>query len=136
VIRIVLDTNVFMSGIFWSGPPSKVLDAWQQNKISLVCSPEIIDEYNRVGDILSKKYPGIDVKPLLNMVTVDCEMFSTVVLDSPVSRDHDDDMFIATALAANCQIIVSGDKDLLEVDGYAGIEIMKPAPFVNRFLKK
>ena len=135
MIKIVLDTNVFMSGIFWSGPPSKVLDAWQQNKISLVCSPEIIDEYNRVGDILSKKYPGIDVKPLLNMVMVDCEMFSTVVLDLPVSRDHDDDMFIATALAANCQIIVSGDKDLLEVNGFAGIEITKPVPFVNRYLK-
>jgi len=48
MIRIVLDTNVFMSGIFWSGNPGKILDAWSNKKIILIFSKEIIDEYIRV----------------------------------------------------------------------------------------
>jgi predicted nucleic acid-binding protein len=35
MIRLVLDTNVFVSGIFWSGPPYKILQAWQKSEISL-----------------------------------------------------------------------------------------------------
>jgi predicted nucleic acid-binding protein len=40
MIRIVLDTNVLMSGIFWSGSPSRILHAWYENKLKLVISPE------------------------------------------------------------------------------------------------
>ncbi len=47
--KIVLDTNVLMSGIFWSGPPAKILDAWQERKIDIILSPEILDEYIRIG---------------------------------------------------------------------------------------
>lgn len=43
-------------------------------------------------------------------------------------------MFIAAALAAKCRLIVSGDKDLLNVNGYAGIEIMKPGLFARQYL--
>jgi putative PIN family toxin of toxin-antitoxin system len=50
-MRIILDTNVFVSGVFWSGPPNKILEAWVSRKISLVLSLEILEEYqtNRPG---------------------------------------------------------------------------------------
>jgi putative PIN family toxin of toxin-antitoxin system len=54
MIRIVLDTNVLMSGIFWSGFPAKILEAWQEKKLKMIISPEILDEYIRVGKILSE----------------------------------------------------------------------------------
>lgn len=57
-----------------------------------------------------------------------------VLLQDPISEDPDDDKFIACALGANCQIIVSGDQDLLKVAGYDGIDILKPAAFVKKYL--
>jgi putative PIN family toxin of toxin-antitoxin system len=61
MIRVIIDTNVLMSGVFWSGAPAKILDAWQQKKIKMVISPDVLDEYIRVGHILANKYPGVDI---------------------------------------------------------------------------
>ena len=135
MIKLVLDTNVFMSGIFWSGHPERILNAWSDEKIKLIVSPEILNEYARVGNILSEKYRGVDISPFIDLVTIYGEFVSPVVLKEPVSRDADDDKFIATALAAKCKLIVSGDKDLLTVDGCFGIEIIKPNEFVQKYLK-
>ena len=74
MIRIVLDTNVLMSGVFWSGPPSRIIHAWHKNKLKFVISPEILEEYKRVGDILSKKYPSIDVNPIIDLITIGSEL--------------------------------------------------------------
>lgn len=46
-VKIVLDTNVLVSGIFWSGVPFKILEYWMQNKFELVISREILNEYQR-----------------------------------------------------------------------------------------
>jgi putative PIN family toxin of toxin-antitoxin system len=135
MIRIVLDTNILMSGIFWSGPPSQLLRAWYEKKLRIVISPEILNEYMRVGDVLSKKYPAINIIPIIDLITIDSELHSAADLNQPVSRDPDDDKFIALCIAANCKIIVSGDKDLLEISGYRGIEVLKPAEFVRNFLR-
>lgn len=51
-----MDTNVLVSGIFFSGPPFQILNAWQQQKLQLVLSPEILAEYQRVAIILGEKY--------------------------------------------------------------------------------
>ena len=48
-MKVVLDTNVLVSGIFFSGPPAGILRAWSQGKFQLVLSPEILDEYKRVS---------------------------------------------------------------------------------------
>lgn len=135
MIKLILDTNVFISGIFWSGPPAKILDAWHGKKIKIVCSLEILDEYSRVADILSVKYPSIDIAPFINLVIREGELFTPIKLKTSVSRDPDDDKFIAVALAANCHLIVSGDNDLLSVTGYQEIEIINPNEFVKKYLK-
>ena len=67
-MRIILDTNVFISGIFWSGPPSKIFDAWVKNKVKLVISPEILDEYKRVAETLYKKNFESDLAPIFNLI--------------------------------------------------------------------
>jgi len=48
-VKVVLDTNVFVSGVFFSGPPHQILQAWRGGKLQLVISPENFDEYSRVG---------------------------------------------------------------------------------------
>ena len=56
-MKVVLDTNVFMSGIFWSGPPSDILSVWQEKQFILVLTTDIWDEYIHVAGILNKKIP-------------------------------------------------------------------------------
>jgi PIN domain len=60
-MRLVLDTNVFISGVFFSGPPFDILNAWRTDKVGIVISSEILDEYRRVGDELAEHYPKIEL---------------------------------------------------------------------------
>jgi putative PIN family toxin of toxin-antitoxin system len=48
-VKIVLDTNVFISGVFFTGPPSQILKAWRDGKVQLLVSSSILEEYHRVG---------------------------------------------------------------------------------------
>ena len=133
-MRVIIDTNVFVSGIFWSGPPYKILKAWQLQKITLVISQDIFDEYKRVAKALTDKYPTIDTDPFLQLIAINAEAHIPVVLKHPISRDPDDDKFIACALAAHVKFIISGDQDLLTLSRYQDIEIMTPALFVRKIL--
>lgn len=133
-MRIVLDTNVFISGIFFTGPPYRILQAWRAGQVRLVLSPEIFEEYQRVAEVLHEKFPTVDLARLLELVVVEAEMCQAEPLPEAVSADPDDDKLIACALSSGCKLIVSGDKHLLDVDGYQGIEILKPRPFVDKHL--
>jgi predicted nucleic acid-binding protein len=57
-----------MSGIFFSGPPYDILDAWRNRRVDIVASPEILDEYWRVSRRLSKQYPRVNAEPLLTLI--------------------------------------------------------------------
>ncbi|OGT43418.1 MAG: putative toxin-antitoxin system toxin component, PIN family [Gammaproteobacteria bacterium RIFCSPHIGHO2_12_FULL_37_34] len=133
-MRIILDTNVFISGIFWSGPPYEILKAWQTRKIKLILSQEILIEYNKVSKALSEQYPAIRLLDFIELLAIHTEIHLPIKLTSKISRDPHDDKFIACALSANVNIIVSGDKDLLCISGYHGIEVIKPSLFVKQFL--
>jgi len=133
-LKVVMDTNVFVSGVFFSGPPYRILEAWQSGEFELVVSQDILDEYQRVGEILGKEHPGIDLNPILNFVIEHAKVYKPAKLKSPVCEDPDDDKFFACAMAGASRIIISGDKHLLKVSGYEGIEVLKPREFVDRYL--
>ena len=133
-MKIVLDTNVLMSGIFFTGPPYQILQAWRDGAIRLAVCPEILAEYREVAARLSRTYKGIDILPLLDLVAVRSHLVQAAPLPKPVCDDPDDDIFLACALAAKAPIIVSGDRHLLAVSGFAGIQILRPKAFVDRFL--
>jgi putative PIN family toxin of toxin-antitoxin system len=133
-VKVVLDTNVFVSGIFFSGPPYQILKAWRDEKIELVVSPDILDEYRRVGEILAEDHPSIDLGPMLALVIQNTAVYSAPSPPDAVCEDPDDDKFLACALASESTVIVSGDKHLLAVSGYRGIEVLKPRDFVNKYL--
>ncbi len=133
-MKVVLDTNVFVSGIFFAGPPYRILEAWRDGKVQLIISQEIADEYRRVVIELSKQYSIIDAVPILEYVTQNMELINAPVLSESVCTHPDDDKFIACAIAADCDIIVSGDKHLLKVSGYCGVQVLKPRVFVDKFL--
>ena len=130
----MIDTNVFVSGIFFTGPPYRILEAWRNGRLQPAISQEIVDEYQSVVDELSKQHPAIDTIPILDFVYKNTKIIMASSLPEPVCMDPDDDKFIACAIAAHCKIIVSGDKHLLKVSGYCGIQVLKPREFVDKFL--
>lgn len=133
-MKIVLDTNVFISGIFFSGPPSQILQAWKNKKLQIILSQDILDEYHRVAESLSSKYPKIDIFQIIALVTVYGQFVDTKELDITICEDPDDNKFIECAIASDTKIIVSGDKHLLKITGYQGITVFKPLEFVDRYL--
>ena len=135
-MRIVLDSNVLISGIFFSGPPYTILKAWRDGAIQLVVSPEIFQEYQRVAEELSVKFPGIDISDILDLVLVKAEMVNSEPLPRQVCSDADDDKFIACAVTGSSRLTVSGDKHLLDISPYQKIEVVKPRQFVDKFLSK
>jgi putative PIN family toxin of toxin-antitoxin system len=135
-VKIILDTNVFISGVFFSGPPRQILNAWRDGKIQLVLSQEIFREYCRVGEVFAEEFPSINLQPILDLVIIEAELYDAKDLLEPVCSDPDDDKFLACAIASGNKIIVSGDKHLIKVSGFQGIEILKPREFIKRYLQK
>jgi putative PIN family toxin of toxin-antitoxin system len=134
-LKVILDTNVFVSGIFFSGPPYRILEAWRDEIIQLVVSPEILEKYRRVGKILTEEHPEINLSPWIELVIQKASIFSVQPLTEMVCDDPDDDKFLACALSSKSKTIVSGDKHLLKVSGYEGIEILKPRDFLEKYLR-
>jgi putative PIN family toxin of toxin-antitoxin system len=97
-MKIVLDTNVLVSGIFFSGPPADILRAWNRGKFRLVLSPAILEEYKRVSAELAEKFSGIDVQRILDLFVVHSEVCSPSPMPEQVCEDPHDDMFIAAAI--------------------------------------
>jgi putative PIN family toxin of toxin-antitoxin system len=135
-VKIILDTNVFISGVFFGGSPYQILDAWREGNVDIVLSEEIFAEYQRVARELSRQFKGVDVSTFLDLITVNAIWVEAPQLPFNVSADPDDDKFLSCALASKTKIIVSGDKHLLAESGYRKIEVIKPSSFIERYLKK
>jgi len=133
-MKIVLDTNVFISGIFFSGPPAQILKTWKEQKIQIVLSKEILDEYQRVAGELSAKFPSVDIEPIIELLTIYGEVVETAGISVTVCEDPDDNMFLECAIASNSKIIISGDNHLLKISGYQGIDVLKPREFIDNVL--
>ena len=135
-MRVVLDTNALVSGIFFGGVPGMIVDAWTNDRVSLVLTPEILEEYSRVGREMAARYPdGLQYfLAILDVLAVNSPIINAPPLPAPVSADPDDDKFLAAAVASGVRLIVSGDKHLLKVAGWQEIEVMTPREFVNEHL--
>lgn len=131
-MKVVLDTNVLISGIFFSGPPSEILVAWSEGRFDAVVSLEIIHEYRRVVGELQVKFPQIEATPVLDAFVVGASVCLPKKFDEPLCDDPSDDMFIECAIAANARVIVTGDAALLRLSGHGSILIVRPREFVDQ----
>ena len=112
-MRVVLDTNVFVSGIHWAGSSEKILRAWMDGKFELVSSLPIIEEIVRI--LANFKFP-LDADNISWWESLILEK-SLVVVPSEevdiVKNDSDDNKFIEAALEAQAEYIICQDKHLL-----------------------
>lgn len=134
-MRIILDTNVLISGLFFTGTPLKILEGIKRGKYRTIVSKDIIDEYKRTIDKLADHFPNVvDANSQLELIVLSSDICQPQKLMGPVCADPDDDKFIACAVASKTKIIISGDKDLLNVSGYKDIEVLTPRRFVDKYI--
>ena len=129
-MRLVLDTNVVVAGLFWNGTPRWLLQTARDKRIELFTSTPLLAE---LTDVLWRK--KFDQKIAAAMLTIDQLVdryaeLAALVHPVPVPRitpDPDDDVVIGTALAARADCIVTGDRTFLAVNEYQGVRIVRVA---------
>lgn len=138
MLRVVLDTNVFVSSLLSTeGTPAQLLNAWREGRYVLVTSPAIIAEVVEVLESprISKKYliRHQDVENLVDVLKTDAVLVpGEAGVKGSVPRDPRDEMFLACAIDANADCIVSGDRHLLDLQTFRGIPILT----VNEFAEE
>ncbi|MBU1203706.1 MAG: putative toxin-antitoxin system toxin component, PIN family [Nanoarchaeota archaeon] len=132
-MRVVLDTNVFISGIFWEGNYcSQIIDLWKNKEFILLTSFPIIKELiNSLGSFkvsiseeMTKEWIEMIIK---NAIILEPEMKLNVV-----KKDSDDNKFIETAVTGNANYIISQDNNLLNIGKYQDIRILTPKQFLDK----
>ena len=132
MIRAVLDTNVVISALLFSGPPSQLVSAWQSRRLRPVVSAPVLDEYIRV-----LAYPKFDLTPTEIRSLIEEELLPFIETAkvgpsaAPVVRDPDDAKFIACASIAGVRWLVSGDDDLLSIHRVRSVEIISVTTFLK-----
>lgn len=104
-------------------------------KITLVVTKDIMNEYIKVCNELSVKLRSNNINKILNLISLNSKLVRPKVIKKPVTPDKDDDKFIECALGSGSEIIISGDKHLLNLNGIYDIEILKPRIFLERYFK-
>ena len=132
-MRIIIDTNILISGLYFHGLPKKLLSEIDLEKFNLCVNDEIILEYiDKIDNKFSKSKYILD-KDLRKKIFGSFEKFDKVS-DLKICRDPKDDKFINCAIDAKAIYIVSGDNDLLTIKNFEGIEIVTAREFYNKYL--
>jgi len=140
-MRIVLDANQFVSAVLVPvGRPAQILQAWHAGHFELVLSPGILAEVRRVllYPRLQRKHGWSEaqVDDFLAGITSAAVLTPGILTVKAVPDDPTDDKYVACALEAGAQYIVSGDKHLTRLRSYQGIEIVTPAFFIEHVMAK
>ncbi len=132
-MRVVVDTNVFVSAVFFGGIPGRLLDMWRNGSVELLLTAEILAEYEDVVHRLRGRYPGVDPDPIVSLVVRRGTFVQPASMEGEVCADRDDDKFLAAALGGAGRMVVSGDTHLRAVSGYRQVEVLTPAEFIKRY---
>jgi putative PIN family toxin of toxin-antitoxin system len=136
-MRLVVDTNVLVSAFLWKGTPGRLFELAGEKECQLFTSRVLIDELAEVlqRKKLAKPVQATGLAPA-QMLRNYQKLATTITarrLAQQVSRDADDDAVLACALAAQADLIVSGDDDLLVLKQFHGIRIVTAAQAVRSF---
>jgi putative PIN family toxin of toxin-antitoxin system len=131
-LRIVLDTNVVLSALLWRGPPHLVFQATrQQERLRLFTSTVLLEE---LAEVLIRPSPakrlaliGRTAREVLADYLDAAELVTPIAAPPVVAADADDDHVIAAAIAAQADLILSGDRHLLDLGSHHAIRILTPA---------
>ena len=131
-MKVVLDTNVLVSGIFFRGYPARLLDLWAGGRFTVYATPLILAEYFRVIDELAKKISGIAVTDWKSLLSEMCHIVAENTEHESVCRDPEDDKFIFCAMNSTAGFLVTGDMDLKVLARDFSFKIVSPREFAHQ----
>ena len=126
-IRVVLDTNVWISGIFFSrGAPAQLLREWRDGTFEVVITAATLQE---LAKVLQRK--TVQFAAPLEFVRDYARQVKAAPMPQGLSRDPQDDMLLAAAVAGQARFLVTGDQDLLVLNSFSKIRIVSPRQFLD-----
>lgn len=129
-MKVIVDTNVLLSGAIWGGMPGRVLHAWKIGEFTLVVSADILEEYWRVGARMAKHSSKVKLPDFLEQVEATAERVEPARGLDLHCDDPDDIKFLEAAAATRAKYLVSGDKALLRVGKYPYGKVVTPREFL------
>ena len=133
-MKVVLDTNVIVSGLLWKKTTKALFDLADKHKITVCLTPKIIDEVSRVLNYpkIHKQLDsvGLTTIEIINYLLQIAEFYPDIPLMINL-QDPSDKIFLGAAIASKAEYIITGDKHLLFLDEFEGIRIVKPRHFLE-----
>jgi putative PIN family toxin of toxin-antitoxin system len=133
-MRVVIDTNIWISGMLWRGAPWRLLRLAERGEIDLCVSPSMLSElavvlsYERLQPRIAQL--GLTSEELVAYALSLATIFEVPQGEPIVVADPDDDIFLHCAIASGAACVVSGDRHLLDLGQYEQIPVVS----VNEFL--
>jgi len=131
-MRLVLDTNVYISAYFWGGKPQLVIDRIIQGVDELYITDSIVEE---LAEVMSRPKFGVPDVLIEDYIHAIRELAVTVTVSGrikDVCRDSEDDKILECAVVSDADFIISGDDDLLSMDNFQGILIRQPTDYLTK----
>lgn len=134
--KIVIDTNVFISGFGWKGKPEEILKLVENRQIINFITPDIFEEVRRVIS-----YPKLKFSESLQIKILEFVLFYSEFIESRkritfIDEDPDDNKLLECAIEAKAEYIISGDPHLLRLNKFKDIKIIGADEFLNIFSKR
>ena len=130
-MKIVIDTNIFVSSFFWGGYPREVFERVINGLDELFITDEVLIE---IKSVMSSNKFSVNRGEIEDYVKI-IEKYSTKIISkkisASISRDVDDDKILQCGLDGNVDFIITGDNDLLVLKDYENIRIMKPREYIG-----
>jgi putative PIN family toxin of toxin-antitoxin system len=136
-MRVVLDVNVWISALLWRGVPRQVVDLAVNQQITIFASELLFGELEitlkRAKFQKQIKALPTTVDDLIDVASSFLQWCEITYVDVPQLRDPKDAMILATALSANAEAIITGDRDLLILGEFTDIPILTPQNFIELY---
>jgi putative PIN family toxin of toxin-antitoxin system len=130
-MKIVIDSNVFISSFFWGGHPREVFERIINGLDELYITDEIIKE---ISSVMNSSKFDTNINEIEDYIKI-IEKYSKKIISKnipeSISRDKDDDKILQCGLDGNVDFIVTGDKDLLVLREYKTMKIIKPKDYLE-----
>jgi uncharacterized protein len=128
--HVVLDTNIYISAIFWKGMPHTIVQLAIKQEILAFISQDILDE---IGKVLGRdfEYSKTEIKQAIDSLALFTHSVETTERILVVKDDPDDDRIVECAISAGASCIVSQDNHLLKLKEYRGVKILSPKQFLE-----
>ncbi|MDR3180673.1 MAG: putative toxin-antitoxin system toxin component, PIN family [Prevotellaceae bacterium] len=130
-MKLVLDTNIFISAFFWGGTPQKIIERVNSGIDFLYVTDGILTE---IAQVLARPKFNVDKTIITRLINAIREVSVCFAIDGAVRgvcRDEKDDMILECGWRCNADYIITGDNDVLSLKNFRGVKIVKASDYLH-----